>query len=100
MTKWIDEYANSLGASANSDNVRRQHDVLRDRLIQQHGPKFFEQLTDALRLQAAELDERVGASLKGITATDERTSTSVLVSAGDGSVSLRCTSNFPLRTVS
>ena len=40
MTKWIDEYANSLGEAANSDNVHRQHDLLRDRLIQRNGPKF------------------------------------------------------------
>jgi hypothetical protein len=99
MTKWIDEYANSLGEAANSDNVQRQHDLLRDHLIQQHGPKFFEKLTDALRAQAAELDERVGASLKGITATDDRNRASILVSSGDGSVSLRCTSNYSARTM-
>ena len=99
MTKWIDEYANSLGEAANSDNVQRQHDLLRDRLIQQHGPKFFAKLTDALRAQAAELDERVGASLQGITATDDRNPASILVSSGDGSVSLRCTSNYPARTM-
>ena len=99
MTKWIDEYANSLGEAANSDNVQRQHDLLRDRLIQQHGPKFFEQLTDALRAQAAELDERVGASLKGITATDDRNPASILVASGDGSVSLSCTSNYSARTM-
>jgi len=99
MTKWIDEYASSLGEAATSDNVQRQHDVLRDRLIQQHGPKFFEKLTDALRAQAAELDERVGASLKGITATDDSNPASILVSSGDGSVSLRCTSNYSARTM-
>jgi hypothetical protein len=100
MTKWIDDYAKSLGKAANSDNVQRQHDVLRDRLIQQHGPKFFEKLKHALRSQADELDERVGASLKGITATDDRNPAAIVVSAGDGSISLRCTSNLPVHTVS
>jgi len=99
MTKWIDEYAESLGADASSDNVRRQDDLSRDRLIQQHGPKFFEKLTDALRAQAAELDERVGASLKGITASDDKNRASILVVSGDRSVSLRCTSDYSARTM-
>ena len=98
MTKWIDEFADSLGEDARRANAQRQHDLMREGLIQEHGPAFFDKFKAALRAQSSELNDRlVGTSYKGVTASDDRNPASILVRSQNGASSLTCTVNYKAR---
>jgi hypothetical protein len=94
MTQWIDEFAASLDSAARQKNAQYQHDLLRDRLIQEHAPLFFQGLVLELQAQAAELNEKIGGSFNGVTCTGDRNPNSVLVNTGNHAMTLTCTINL------
>lgn len=83
MADWIKDYATKLGSDQAQENIRRQHDLLRDELIKAHGPVFFNALATELQAQGQELDTYAGAANKGVTVT-RNGNTSATLRTGNG----------------
>lgn len=66
MTDWIDKYAASLSTEDQRKHTEYQHDLLRDRLISERAPQFFNDLATEVQSQVDELNEKVGGPLKGV----------------------------------
>jgi len=83
MTDWIDKFAASLGEGERRKHIEYQHNLLRDRLITERAPEFFNSVASEVQTQVAELNQKVGGTFGGViyspsSASEATTSFTVL----------------------
>lgn len=71
MTDWIDALAEKLNDDQKRANQLYANALLHARLIDERAPEFFQALSQQVTTLAAELNEKLGASLGGVRAVTQ-----------------------------
>ena len=93
MTDWVDDLVSKLSDEQRQANAARAHALLSDRLITERGPALFSQLVEEAKVQAEELNSKLGATIGDVTFRSEGDSFTVVAAGAHRTLTVVVTIN-------